>query len=428
MAASLFPPLLSNDVAWERLPPTIRGRGAALPEWARRLAGMLPLTTASLIELDDAQRTLGPIPPKLRAAMRFVAAANNGAEAAARIAQADYERAGGNAAEWERLRAGDYAEREGAERLALEFALQMTVDSAGVTDEQFTKLVAEYGERCAASMVLLLAYANFQDRLFLCLGDSGESAAPLPPTEIVFDKAHFAASTTAPPPRPASTEAVLPEKPFGADDPEWGAEGYDELKKRMEEQCAKPTRLPIPDWETCAKNLPEGLISRPNKITWYRIVFGYAAELAVPFEYFMRTTAAEAAGKWDRLFANSLFWVTTKAIDCPYCMGHCMMNFEVAGLRPDEIEARTRILASGDWSNFPAREQRAFAFARKLTRAPQQVDRVDIDALRADFGDEAALIVMLNACRYHYMTRISNGFQLTLERENVFFDYYNVKR
>ena len=34
---------------------------------------------------------------------------------------------------------------------------------------------------------------------------------------------------------------------------------------------------------------------------------------------------------------------------------------------------------------------------------------------------------MLNASRYHYMTRISNGFQLKLERENVFYDYYNTK-
>ena len=34
---------------------------------------------------------------------------------------------------------------------------------------------------------------------------------------------------------------------------------------------------------------------------------------------------------------------------------------------------------------------------------------------------------MLNASRYHYMTRISNGFQLKLERENVFYDYYNAR-
>jgi hypothetical protein len=48
--------------------------------------------------------------------------------------------------------------------------------------------------------------------------------------------------------------------------------------------------------------------------------------------------------------------------------------------------------------------------------------------LQHDFGPERALAIALNASRYHDMTRISNGFQLTLEPENVFYDYDNVDR
>jgi hypothetical protein len=33
---------------------------------------------------------------------------------------------------------------------------------------------------------------------------------------------------------------------------------------------------------------------------------------------------------------------------------------------------------------------------------------------------------MVYVARCNYMTRISNGFQLTLERDNVFYEYYNV--
>ena len=47
--------------------------------------------------------------------------------------------------------------------------------------------------------------------------------------------------------------------------------------------------------------------------------------------------------------------------------------------------------------------------------------------MKRDFGADRALIVALNASRYNYMTRISNGFQLKLERENVFYDYYNTR-
>ena len=40
-----------------------------------------------------------------------------------------------------------------------------------------------------------------------------------------------------------------------------------------------------------------------------------------------------------------------------------------------------------------------------------------------DFGPERAIVVLTAACRGHYMTRISNGFQLSLERDNVFREW-----
>jgi hypothetical protein len=107
-------------------------------------------------------------------------------------------------------------------------------------------------------------------------------------------------------------------------------------------------------------------------------------------------------------------------------MGHCEMNWEVAGLNKEEIAQRSRLLAGDDWSSFPPEQQRAFAFARKLSRTPGDISAADMLGLRKDFGPEGALVVALSASRYHYMTRISNGFQLTLERDNVFYDYWNV--
>ncbi len=70
-------PLLSNDAAWDRLPAANSGEGQPLPAWARMLAGELPHTTAALLELDLAHRAKSPIPPQLRAAMRWVAANAN---------------------------------------------------------------------------------------------------------------------------------------------------------------------------------------------------------------------------------------------------------------------------------------------------------------------------------------------------------------
>ena len=274
-------------------------------------------------------------------------------------------------------------------------------------------------------MVLLLAYANFQDRLLLCLGARVEPDGPLPPVDVAFDPACYTTRTTPPPP-PRKTPLPQPTgKDLVADDPRWAEVSYDALQARLETQRLKPTRLRIPSWDEVARNLPEGLIKKPSDIVWYRIVFGYAPELAVPYEIYMRTAGAEAAPKYDRIFGGSLFWVVTRAINCPYCMGHCEMNWEVAGLTKPEIADRSRLLAGDDWSSFSPAEQHAFAFGRKLTSAPWTVSDEDIQELKRDFGVDRALIVALNASRYNYMTRISNGFQLKLERENVFYDYYN---
>jgi hypothetical protein len=138
----------------------------------------------------------------------------------------------------------------------------------------------------------------------------------------------------------------------------------------------------------------------------------------------MRTNGAEMRKKLDRVFGISLFWVVTRTIDCPYCMGHCEMNWEVAGLSKGLIAERSRLLAGDDWSSFPPEEQRAYAFARKLTKAPWEISVDDVRGLDRDFGHERAVAVLTAACKGHYMTRISNGFQLALERDNVFREWY----
>ncbi len=96
------------------------------------------------------------------------------------------------------------------------------------------------------------------------------------------------------------------------------------------------------------------------------------------------------------------------------------MLLAVAGLDQDEIMKRTRRLSSADWSSFSPAERAAFTFARKQATTPWAVGKEDVDGLVKHFGPERALDVIWWACRCHYMTRVADGFQLPLERENVF--------
>jgi hypothetical protein len=101
-------------------------------------------------------------------------------------------------------------------------------------------------------------------------------------------------------------------------------------------------------------------------------------------------------------------------------MGHSEMLLAVAGLDKDSLDERARMLASGNWSAFPAGDRAAFLLARKQAETPWAVTTDDIEILIDHFGQERALDVIWWMCRCHYMTRVADGFQLPLERENVF--------
>lgn len=101
-------------------------------------------------------------------------------------------------------------------------------------------------------------------------------------------------------------------------------------------------------------------------------------------------------------------------------MGHTEMLLAVAGLDDKQIAERTKKLAEGDWSGFPASDRVAFAYARKTSLTPAAVTADDYETLERHFGPTRALDVVWWACRCHYMTRVADAFQLPLERENVF--------
>lgn len=101
-------------------------------------------------------------------------------------------------------------------------------------------------------------------------------------------------------------------------------------------------------------------------------------------------------------------------------MGHTEMLLAVAGLDQRAIKERIRRLAEGNWSSFSNAERVAFSFVQKQARTPSSVTDRDVRSLVEHFGTERALDVIWWSCRCHYMTCVSDAFQLQLERENVF--------
>jgi alkylhydroperoxidase family enzyme len=365
--------VLSDAEAWRNLPPAEEGFGQPLPVWIRALARSLPKTAAAMIELDYRQRAENPLPAKLRAKLRWMVASANRCEYAKAYARADYVRAGGRAEDIDDLpRMLDRLPE--AEQLALQVVRQLAQAAYTVTDAQMRRLVELYGEKQVVAIVLVAAYANFQDRLLLALGVSVEPGGPLPPIKVRFHKQRIQAESSKPgpdvriesngeqafasvekgsgvsggekgkgigtsaegegknhdskdrkeqeKPKRKLTPPVKhpPPVPDKVDDPEWTTVSLEALRKRLAEQRGRSqARISIPDSKQVLASWPDD-VPRPDKeemrIKWCLLTYGYQPRLTAAWLGGLDVFQSES--DLDPVFHESMFWVVTRSLQCFY--------------------------------------------------------------------------------------------------------------
>jgi hypothetical protein len=183
---------------------------------------------------------------------------------------------------------------------ALVFARKLTRAAWTVSDAEVARLIGKYGEKQVVAMVLLVAYANFQDRLVLALDLPVEAGGPLPPVEVCFPPAPLGARRAAPRgPTPVGTTP----SPERETDPDWLALPFPDLQKELNRQRARPPRIPLPP-----QDAPGAL--------WGLVCRGYQPELAGAWSACVGAFDAETEP--DPVFAQSLFWVVTRSLQCFY--------------------------------------------------------------------------------------------------------------
>jgi alkylhydroperoxidase family enzyme len=307
-------PVADDAAAWAVLPAAEVGAGQPLPSWARILAPAMPRTTAAVLELDYVQRTRSPLDPRERALLRYVAARANGCAASQAIARADFMRAGGTPARLDRIDRNEY---EGDEAAPVEFIRKLTLAADTITDAEVQELLERYGEKQLTGMVLLAAYANFQDRLFLSLGIEPGDETDRPPLEVRFRADGGGAGAA--PPRTRPVDLPAPDSvPDQVHDPSWREMNWAEIETKLESQKGRSSRIRIPSWQEVLAGLPAGVPrpAKPVRIQWSLVTMGYAPELAAAWSRCTRTFMEET--RQDRVFEESLFWVVTRTIHCFY--------------------------------------------------------------------------------------------------------------
>jgi alkylhydroperoxidase family enzyme len=302
-------PAVDNDEAWKLLPR----ENPPLPAWARVLVQPLPRTTGAMLELDHVHRASNPLGPILAGKLRWAAADAVGCDYAKRYAEADLRRAGLKDADLKQL-AGDHRDLSEADRCALDFARKLTRAAYTVTDDEVAELLKRFGPEKVVGMVHTIAYANFQNRLFLALGIEVEPGGPLPPLDLQLHPEERTKIAT--PPRPPWEDLQKATTPAGAIvRPDWGERTLADLEKALDQQKKRKARVPLPDPSRLAK-LPPEVKEQASKVVWSNVSMGYQPLLTKAWFDCMRTFQKES--NLDRVFANSVFWVITRSTECFY--------------------------------------------------------------------------------------------------------------
>jgi alkylhydroperoxidase family enzyme len=318
-------PVLTDAEAWKKMSFIEKENGLRLPVWIRALVVSLPKTAAAMLDLDYAQRMESPLPPKLRAKLRWITADANRCAYAKAYARLDYVRAGGKAEDIDALpRQMDKLPED--ERLALQLAKQLVEAAYAVTDEQVAEVVKRFGEKQTVAIVLVAAYANFQDRLLLALGVEVESDGPYPPFKVRFTKPVKKEASTKGKDKKEKPKRIVsppdknpPPLPEKLDDPEWTALTFDALRQRLDKQIARrQARIRIPDWDTVRAQLPADMPKpeRPIRIKWSLLTYGYQPRLTAAWLGGLRAFREES--DLDPVFHESMFWVVTRSLQCFY--------------------------------------------------------------------------------------------------------------
>lgn len=300
-AAERFP-AVTDDEAWKQLPR----EQPPLPGWARTLVGLVPKTTAHMLELDHLQREKNPLGAVLAGKVRWAAADALGWDYGRQVAVFDLRRAKVKEEEIKAL-AGPIGDLPDDDRYIVAFARRLTKAAYTVTDEEVEKLVGRFGPQTVVGIVHTVAYVNFLGRVCLGLGVALEPGGPLAPPEVKWDKDKLDKLVTPPRKDWAETlKAAVP--PALLTGPDWEPLDFAGVEKNLEQQKDRKIRVPIPELPPNSGN--------SGRVVWSRVSVGYQPELTNKWFATMRTFQKEA--NLDAVFDNSVFWVVTRTNDCFY--------------------------------------------------------------------------------------------------------------
>lgn len=190
-----------------------------------------------------------------------------------------------------------------------------------------------------------------------------------------------------------------------------------EMKQLLEDMKSRKLRIPLPELTDEQKaELGDRADSYETRLRYHYFAPGEGSVFGGGSRSTTRTGAGSPPATRDftrnaddnmslsYAFKTRLFWIVSRTNNCQYCLGHQEQKLSAVGMLEEEIAA-----LDSDWSRFPADEQAAFAYARKLTYEPNRLSDADIAALRTHYTDLQILEMTMSVAWNNAINRWKEG-------------------
>jgi AhpD family alkylhydroperoxidase len=362
-----LPPLTAEPRDIDALEPLTAGRA---PNYLR-VFGSLP---ASIGPFAAAIKTLlydGAIAPEVKAAMGLRIAQVNASPYTAAHLQRLLNATPRGRDLLGHLEADTLGTLKAPDRLALQYAEQLTADIYGVTDDDFRAVRGYFNDSQVVELTLTVCVFNYFTRMVEALRLPVESWAldtPFVPPAGAVDT-------------PAARVNLISDRQL-----DWA--GTIAARRGTGDAARSGFGL---------VNSQRAMMLSPEIGTAWRAYTGTIRDVAVNREIKLHVSFA-----------------VSEANGCRYCTLH-----QVQGLRRLGVSMEKLMQMKKDDSALTPRELTAVRFARALTRTPVVVTDADYDRLRGEFGAQGALEVLLQTCNFAFMNRFTDGLRLPSEDEAI---------
>ena len=338
-----------------------------------RAFGTMPAAVQPLAHLVKSVLYSGAVEPETKMAMGLrIAQIYRSSYLAAHLQR--FLRATEPGKRWLRaLETGDAASLKPAQRLALRYGENLTRDIHGVSDEDFREVRGYFNDSQIVELTLTTCFFNHFTRLVEALH------LPVEPWVLASD---FTPPAVALAP-PAARVGLIADETI-----QWAAEQAASRPDAAGDATGRAFRL--------ANSQRAMFLSPEIAQAWRGFGFG------------------RREGVVSREIKLHVSFAVSMANGCRYCVLH-----QVQGLRRLNVSPAKLMQMKKDDSALTPRELTAVEFARLLTRDPAAVTDAGYAKLRAEFGEQGALELVLQTAAFAFMNRFTDGLRLPSEDEAI---------